>query len=84
MEEGAVDIEAVQSRHDAARKMVNALCKPRGTEGAKEWVMRIPAEPEYDPDLVIGASVSDIPRLIRELQWYRDRDRVAEGGRYVR
>jgi hypothetical protein len=39
---------------DRALAMVAALCKPRETEGAREWIMSIPAEPDRDPDLVIA------------------------------
>jgi phosphoserine phosphatase len=36
--------------------MVSALCKPRNTEGSREWIMSIPANPS-DPDLVIATAL---------------------------
>lgn len=39
---------------EKAQEMIAALCKPRGTVGAREWMMSIPARPDYDPDLVIA------------------------------
>ena len=43
-----------EQRIERAMDMVRDLCKPRGSEGSREWIMRIPAEPDYDPDLVIA------------------------------
>ena len=49
----------IEERYRKARQMVSDLC-----EGRREWIMRIPAEPDYDPDLVIAASLADIPKLL--------------------
>ena len=38
-----------EDRIAKAQKMVAALCR-----GDERWVMRIPAQPEIDPDLVIA------------------------------
>jgi len=43
-----------EQRIDRAHKMVQALCRRRGSAGSREWIMSIPAQPDYDPDLVIG------------------------------
>lgn len=37
-----------------AMAMVGALCRPRGSANAREWIMSIPAKPDKDPDLVIA------------------------------
>lgn len=39
---------------DRALDMVAALCKPRGAPDKREWIMSIPARPDYDPDIVIA------------------------------
>lgn len=46
-----------KTKIDAAHRMVTALCQPRGSAGTREWVMSIPARPDYDPDLVIAAGL---------------------------
>ena len=56
------DMDAILERHRKARQMVKDLC-----EGRRDWIMRIPAEPDYDPDLVIAASLADIPKLVAAL-----------------
>lgn len=59
-------LEGIKRRHKAARDMVTNLC-----EGRRQWIMRIPAEPDYDPDLVICAALADIPKLIEEVRELR-------------
>lgn len=61
------DLAAVLARHRAANAMIDALCEPRGTPGAREWLLSVPARPDQDPDLVIGAALNDIPRLVAYL-----------------
>lgn len=53
---GEIDTEAARACIQAASEMVSALCQPRGSAGAREWTMRIPAHPD-DPDLVIAAAL---------------------------
>ena len=60
----AEELAAIEQRYEAASKMVSALCKPRGSEGSREWIMTIPARPDHDPDIVIGSSLGDIPKLL--------------------
>lgn len=67
-----LDLDNIRTNHKFAELMVSALCKPKGTVGAREWVMSIPARPTYDPDLVIGDSLSDIPKLIEEVERLRE------------
>lgn len=51
-----------------ASDMVDALCKPRGTEGAREWVMSIPVRPDYDPDIVIGDGLTVGKKALKRLE----------------
>src|SRR6185369_419320 len=60
-------IEESQGKADAAQAMIKALCQPRGSEGSREWIMSVPARPDYDPDLVIGLSVQMTRRLANVL-----------------
>lgn len=62
------DREAARRAIDTAHQMVAALC-----EGAREWVMSIPARPDHDPDLIIAdgleagkKALSEIDRLRKE------------------
>lgn len=48
------DLRELRKKIERASQMVEALCKPRGSEGSREWAMSIPARPDYDSDLVIG------------------------------
>lgn len=57
-----------QERIDRAHRMICDLC-----EGRREWRMSIPAEVDYDPDLVIGdgllagrEALAEVERLTRE------------------
>lgn len=65
----------VLAKIERANAMIRALC-----EGEREWIMRIPAQPDYDPDLVIGAALHaaevEIARLTRELEAARERERT--------
>jgi len=73
---GAMD--DVLKKLDAAQDMVTALCKPPGSKGAREWVMSIPARPDYDPDLVISDALYSASRRICELEEVEaERDRRA-------
>jgi hypothetical protein len=62
------DIEAIRANNAKAHAMVSALCKPRGSAGAREWLMSIPAQPDYDPDLVIGRSLNDNDHLLAYIE----------------
>lgn len=57
-----IDAAAVRSRCEAAMQMVGDLCT-----GKRNWLMSIPARPDYDPDLVIAAALADIPKLLEAL-----------------
>ena len=56
-------IAEARSRLEAAHKMVSDLCHRR-----REWVMSIPARPDYDPDLVIGLALRKGDRLADALE----------------
>ena len=69
--ENEVSDEAVKPIAEAiarARQMITALCKPRGSEGAREWVMSIPANRERDPDLVISDAIRALEAALAEAQ----------------
>jgi hypothetical protein len=66
--EGAVS--DVLAQIERAEEMVSALCKPRGTPGAREWIMLIPARPDHDPDLVIGEALAAAKKEIERLKEY--------------
>ena len=57
-----IDPAAVRQRCEAAMQMVSDLC-----DGKRNWMMSIPARPDYDPDLVIAAALADIPKLLKVL-----------------
>ena len=61
------ELQEAEVQIQRAQGMVSALCKPRGSEGAREWVMRIPAQPD-DPDLVIDAGLRGKEKLIAEVR----------------
>ena len=73
------DIAAIRARAEKARDMVSALCKPRNAEGAREWIMHIPARPDHDPDLVIGDALDAVPPLCDEVEALRQRVGELEG-----
>lgn len=64
----ALDLGEIERRQIAARKMVHALCQPRGSEGSREWIMSIPVNFDRDPDVIIGASLADVPALIARIR----------------
>lgn len=60
-------IEQIKQRVEAALQMVIALCKPKGTAGARDWIMSIPARRDHDPDLVIGDALQDAREALAAL-----------------
>lgn len=64
-----IDVQAIKERNASARGMVTALNLPYRHPQAREWLMSIPARPDYDPDLIISASLHDVGDLL---------DKVAE------
>jgi hypothetical protein len=67
------DLDAMIERNDAARQMVSDLCHQR-----REWMMSIPARRDYDPDLVISASLQDVPKLLLAYEATKERAKRAE------
>jgi hypothetical protein len=55
----------------AAWEMIRMLCSPRIVEGHRDWVMSIPARPDYDPDLVIGQALRFQATRIGDLEEQR-------------
>lgn len=74
-------LDDIEERLTAADNMVHALCQPRHTEGTREWYMSIPARPDYDPDLVIGASLWDTHKLLRLARAIDESEWISEGDR---
>lgn len=69
-------IAEIRAQFANAMEMIGNLCKRRDEAGSREWVMSIPARPDYDPDLVIAAALDAVPELLREIDRLRaDRDR---------
>lgn len=62
----------IKARYDAATQMVSDLDQRK-----REWIMSIPARRDYDPDLVIAASLADVPRLQEQLRVAREALMVA-------
>lgn len=44
--------DVLDAEYEAANKMVSDL-----NQGQREWMMSIPARPDYDPDLVISTAL---------------------------
>lgn len=57
----------VEEREELAHKMINDLCRRKNDPQSRDWIMSIPAREDYDPDLIIGASLRDIPALLTKL-----------------
>lgn len=59
-----VERETALAAIEKAMDMVSALCRPRGSEGSREWIMSIPAQADHDPDMVIGAALREAKRAL--------------------
>ena len=75
-----INLKEIEEREQKATEMISSLCKPRGMEGTREWIMSIPARPDYDPDLIIGRSLTDILALTNAL---REACELLEETRYI-
>jgi hypothetical protein len=60
-----IDLDAIKTRLEAARTELSALCH------GKRWQMTIPARPDDDSDLVIGAALRDLRTLLTEVERLR-------------
>jgi hypothetical protein len=54
-----LDLDAIEKRLARAHEKLSALC--RGTE---RFTMRVPADENYDHDLIIGAALRDADKLL--------------------
>ncbi len=59
---------------DRANLVLSELCL-----GEREWLMSIPVRPEHDPDLIIGAALNDLGKLITEAAALEARVKELEG-----
>ena len=64
--------ESAKQAIEDAMDMIHNLCKPKGSEGARNWTMSIPARRDYDPDLVISCGLMTAKREIERLEKQRD------------
>lgn len=56
-------LQEIEARKEAANRMVSALCQRE-----REWILSVPARPDYDPDIVISSSLCDIPALLDHIR----------------
>jgi hypothetical protein len=63
--------EQLDAEYLAARQMVSDLCNQR-----RDWVMSIPARPDYDPDLVIARALDDLHAELARVTAERDEARM--------
>lgn len=56
-------IEQFKNDIGAAQQKLSKLCS-----GEERWVMHIPAQPDYDHDLVIGLALRDADRMLEMLE----------------
>lgn len=61
---------------EKAMVMVSDLCKPKGSEGSRCWLMSIPARPDHDPDLVIADALIKSKETIESQQSTIDAQRA--------
>lgn len=66
------DPAAIIDRNDAARQMVSDLC-----HGERDWIMSIPARRDWDPDLIISASLRDVRTLLLAYESMKEQLAVA-------
>lgn len=63
MDKAQLDLAAIREREEKAGRMIGELCA-----GRRRWLMSIPAQENYDPDLVIAAAMSDVLPLAAEVE----------------
>ncbi len=66
-------LQEIKAREEKAHQVISDLCN-----GRRRWIMSIPAQEDYDPDLVIGASLRDIPTLLSEIDRLQKIEKTAE------
>lgn len=59
-------VESLEKAHD----MVSDLC-----DGKRKWMMSIPAQPDHDPDLVIGLALHKAIAYIQENERARNQQK---------
>lgn len=75
-----LDLYAIRARAEAARNEIDRMTSAVGGPGAS-WRWSIPANPERDSDLILAASLTDVPALLAEVErlermWGKERDRA--------
>lgn len=54
-----LDLDAIEKRIARAHEKLSALC-----HGTERFTMRVPADENYDHDLIIGAALRDADKLL--------------------
>jgi hypothetical protein len=54
-----LDLDAIEQRIARAHEKLSALCR-----GDERFTMRVPADENYDHDLIIGAALRDADKLL--------------------
>lgn len=70
-------IAEAKTRYDAATAELDRMTSAPGGPGAS-WRWSIPARPDHDSDLILDASISDVPRLTAALVQEKARADAAE------
>jgi hypothetical protein len=68
----ATDLHAVLARYERARNELDRIAAAGGPAYAWNW--SIPANPDRDTDLILEASLTDIPELMLEIKRLRKRN----------
>ena len=75
----ALDLAAIRARADAAGDELDRMTSAVGGPGSS-WRWSIPANPERDSDLILAASLTDVPALVAEVerlrQWKADAEEL--------
>ena len=72
----SADVDAALLAIERAEKAVDDLC-----QGRLRWEMRVPAEPDHDPDLIISDALRLARAAIRAEAGTLDVERLVEDGR---
>lgn len=66
------ELTSIQQRATGAADEVSRMCTAEGGPGAS-WRWSIPANPERDSDLILTASIADVPVLLAEVKHLTER-----------
>jgi hypothetical protein len=69
-------IEEAEERYGRAANEIDRLTSGAGP--SVNWRWSIPAKPDRDSDLILSASIEDVPKLIEALRVSREREKELE------